>query len=88
MRALGLVIAAILLTTAYSAMAESRWLESKRLDPSEIKALCERASDVRKLARTQISAGGDERWRRLSRQELVIKVAGMGVPLSIPAAAT
>ncbi|MFY9877444.1 MAG: hypothetical protein WAL20_17660, partial [Rhodomicrobium sp.] len=79
MRALSLGIAAILFTTACSAMAESKWLESKRLDPSEIRALCERVSDVRMLARKQIGAAGDERWRRLSRQELVIEAAGMGV---------
>jgi len=80
MRTLSLSIAAILFATAYSAMAESKWLESKRLDLPEVKALCERVSDVRMLARKQISAAGDERWRRLSRQELVIEVAGMGVP--------
>ena len=49
MRTLSLGIAAILFTTACSAMAESKWLESKRLDPSEIRALCERVSDVRML---------------------------------------
>jgi hypothetical protein len=80
MRALSLSIAAILFATAYSAMAQSKWLESKHLDPSEIRALCERVSDVRMLARKQIGAAGDERWRRLSRQELVIEAAGMGVP--------
>ena len=31
------------------------------------------------LARTQIAVAGNERWRRLSRQELLIKIAGMGV---------
>jgi hypothetical protein len=61
-------------------MAESKWLESKRLDLPEVKALCERVSDVRMLARKQIGAAGDERWRRLSRQELVVEVAVMGVP--------
>ena len=80
MRTLSLGIVAILFATAYSAMAESKWLESKRLDPSEIRSLCERVSDVRTLARKQISAAADERWRRLSQQELVIEVAGMGVP--------
>ena len=80
MRALSLGISAIVLATAFSAMAESKWLESKRLDPSEIKALCERVSNVRNLARKQISSAGDERWRRLSQQELVIEAAGMGIP--------
>ena len=80
MRTLSLGIAAILFATAYSAMAESKWLESKRLDLPEIKSLCERVSDVRMLARKQIGAAGDERWRRLSRQELVIEGAVMGVP--------
>ena len=80
MRALILVTAAVLFATAYSAMAESKWLESGRLDVSEIRALCERVSDVRMLARMQILAAGDERWARLSRQELVIEVAGMGAP--------
>ena len=47
MRTLSLSIAAILFATAYSAMAESKWLESKRLDLPEVKALCERVSDVR-----------------------------------------
>jgi hypothetical protein len=84
MRALSLGIVTVLFATAYSAMAQSKWLESKRLDLSEIKALCERVSDVRMLARTQITAAGNEHWRRLSQQELVIEVAGMGVPLLDP----
>jgi hypothetical protein len=80
MHALRLGTAMVLFATAYSAMAESKWLESGRLEVPEIRALCERASDVRTLARMQISSAGDERWRRLSRQELVIEVAGMGTP--------
>ncbi len=79
MRARSLAIA-VLLATAYSAMARSKWLESKLLDLSEIRALCERVSDVRPLARMQIAVAGNERWRHLSRQGLVIEVAGMGVP--------
>jgi len=78
MRALSLGM--VLFATAYSAMAQSKWLESKSLDLPEIKALCERVSDVRMLARRQIASAGNEHWRRLSQQELVIEVAGMGAP--------
>jgi hypothetical protein len=60
------------------AMAQSRWLESGRLDSSEISALCERASDVRALARAQMTTTGGERWLRLSRQQLVVEAFVMG----------
>jgi hypothetical protein len=61
-------------------LAESKWLESGRLTVSEIKVLCDRVSDVRLLGRMQmITSGDDDRWRRLSRQELVIEGAAMGV---------
>ena len=80
MRALSLGTGVVLFATAYSAMAQSKWLESKSLDLPEIKALCERVSDVRMLARRQIASAGNEHWRRLSQQELVIEVAGMGAP--------
>ena len=69
----------ILFATSHSALAESKWLESRRLDASEIKALCDRVSDVRLLGRMQMITSGDDRWRRLSRQELVIEAAAMGV---------
>ena len=64
MRVLSLGIATVLFATPYL---------------RKIRALCERVSDVRMLARTQIAVAGNERWRRLSRQELLIKIAGMGV---------
>jgi hypothetical protein len=54
-------------------------LETGRLDVSEIKVLCDRVSDVRLLGRMQMLTSGDDRWRRLSRQELVIESAAMGV---------
>ena len=74
------IMATALFATANSAWAESKWLESGRLDTSEIKVLCERVSDVRQLARMQMISVGNERWRRLSRQELVIETAMMGLP--------
>ena len=81
MRALWLVIATVsFATTTDSALAESKWLESGRLEASEIKGLCERVGDVRLLARMQMISAGNERWRRLSRQELVIEAAVMGAP--------
>jgi len=80
MRALWLVTATALFATTHSAFAESKWLESGRLEASEIKVLCERVGDVRLLARMQMISAGDDRWRRLSRQELVIEAAVMGVP--------
>ena len=52
---------------------------SGRLKVSEIKVLCDRVSDVRLLGRMQMITSGDDRWRRLSRQELVIEAAAMGV---------
>jgi hypothetical protein len=79
MRALSLAIATYFAAT-HSALAESKWLESGRLDTAEIRALCDRVSDVRLLARMQMISAGNERWRRLSRQELVIEAAVMGAP--------
>src|SRR6516165_7490371 len=69
-----------LFATSHSALAESKWLEAARLNVSEIKALCDRVSDVRLLGRMQMIASGDDRWRRLSRQELVIEATAMGAP--------
>lgn len=80
MRALCLGTATVLFATMQLALAESRWLGSGRLDVSEITGLCERVSDVRLLARMQMISSGNARWRRLSRQELVIEAAAMGVP--------
>ena len=77
MRTLSSIVATLLFGTP-PAMAQSKWLESGRLDPSEVSALCERASDVRMLARTQMTTTGNERWRRLSRQELVVEAYIMG----------
>ena len=79
MRAFCLVIATALFATTHSALAESKWLESGRLEVAEIKVLCDRVSDVRLLGRMQMITSGDDRWRRLSRQELVIEAAAMGV---------
>jgi hypothetical protein len=85
MRTLGSIIAivflgevAFLFTTP--AMAQSKWLESGRLDPSEVNTLCQRASDVRSLARAQMTTTGNERWLRLSRQKLVVEAFIMGTP--------
>ena len=77
MRTLSPIVAALLFGTP-PAMAQSKWLESGRLDPSEVSALCERASDVRVLARTQMTTTGDERWLRLSRQQLIVEAFVMG----------
>ena len=84
MRALG-SIAVMLAFVTPPAMAQSQWLESARLTPSEVSALCERASNVRSLARSQMTTTGDERWRRLSRQELVVEAFVMGKPPLDPA---
>ncbi len=78
MRALYLPVALVLF--ANPALAQSKWLESKGMAAEEIRAVCERVSDVRLLARMQIMSTGDNRWRRLSRQELEIETAIMGVP--------
>ncbi|WP_406856125.1 hypothetical protein ABEG18_00400 [Alsobacter sp. KACC 23698] len=59
--------------------AKTEWLQSARLTGSEIAALCERVRDVRLLARMQMISSGSERWRKLSRQELVIESATVGV---------
>lgn len=79
MRALWCGMASVLFATN-SAMAESRWLQSGRLDVSDIRLLCEQVRDVRLLARMQMISSGNERWRSLSRRELVIEAAVMGVP--------
>jgi hypothetical protein len=80
MRAVWLGIAAIVLVTASSARAGSEWLDSRRLQASEIRAHCERVSDIRLLARMQMISSGNERWRRLSRQELAIEATVMEMP--------
>lgn len=80
MQVLRLVAVTLLLAANDRALAESAWLESDRLAVSELRALCERVSDVRMLARNQMIASGDARWRWLARQELVFEVAVMGVP--------
>lgn len=79
MRALGVCVLAMWLATPCSALAESKWLESQRLDAPEIGNLCEQVSGVRLLARMQMLASGNLRWRLLSRQELVIESTAMGV---------
>ena len=70
-------------------MAQSKWLESKRLDLSEIRALCERVSDVRMLARMQITIG----WQTngggdCCGKNWLLKSQVWACPRSIPAAAT
>jgi hypothetical protein len=73
------IVAATMLLAA-PALAESAWVESGRLEPAELRALCERLDDVRLLARMQMIASGDARWRRLSRQALAIEDLAMGAP--------
>jgi hypothetical protein len=80
MRALWLAVATSLFATTHSALAESKWLESGRLDVAEIRALCDQVDDVRLLARMQMISAGNARWRRLSRQKLAIEAAAMGAP--------
>ncbi|WIM11602.1 hypothetical protein [Enhydrobacter sp.] len=60
--------------------AESQWLESGRMSAAEVRALCERVSDVRLLARMQMISTGDARWRQFARQELVIEAVVIGMP--------
>lgn len=79
-RAVCLATATVVLATASSAFAGSEWLESRRLEVSDIRVLCERVSDIRLLARMQMISSGDERWRRLSRKELAVEATAMGVP--------
>lgn len=80
MRAVWLGTATVVLMTASSAFAESEWLDARRLEASKIRVLCERVSEVRLLARMQMIASGNQRWRWLSRQELAIEATIMGVP--------
>jgi hypothetical protein len=80
MRALYLITAIMLTATASSAQAETRWLQSGHLDVPDVAALCEQVKDVRLLARMQMIASGDEKWKRLSRQDLDLEAAVMGVP--------
>lgn len=75
---LWLGVAATLFATTSSTIADSTWLESGRLEVSEVKALCGQVSSVRLLARMQMIASSNERWRRLSRQELVVERVVMG----------
>ncbi len=79
MRTLSSMIVTLLLMTL-SAMAQSKWLESKNLDTSEVIANCKRASDVRTLARMQMISTGNQRWMRLSWQEFVVEAFVMGTP--------
>lgn len=70
----------VLFAMTHPALAQSKWLESKLLDVSEIRDLCESVSDVRLLARMQMISSGPNRWRQLSRQELAIEAVVMGAP--------
>ena len=70
----------LLLCNGRTALAETEWLQSGRLAVAEIRALCERVSDVQLLARKQMISTGNARWRLLSRQELVIEATVMGIP--------
>ncbi len=79
MRTLSTIIATLLFGTP-AAMGQSKLLESGQLDPSEVSALCEQASDVRVLARRQMITTGNEHWLRLSRQQLVVEAFVMGKP--------
>ena len=79
MRTLCLGVAMLLLCADRTALADE-WLESGRIAVAEIRALCERVSNVRLLARMQMISTGSASWRRLSRQELVIEGTAMGVP--------
>jgi hypothetical protein len=79
MRLLCLAAAALLASGPYPARAESAWLESGRLEPAEIQGLCARVSDARMLARMQMIAAGDARWRLLAREALVIEGVAMGI---------
>lgn len=79
MRMLWLGAVKLLVYTDRTAFADE-WLESGCLAVAEIRALCERVSDIRQLARMQIISTGNARWRRMSRQELVIEATVMGVP--------
>lgn len=80
MRAVGLGTAMLLFAMTNSVLAESKWLESKRLYVSEIRTLCGRVRDVRLLARMQMISSGNNRWRQLSRQDLVVELVMMGEP--------
>ncbi len=84
MRTLSTFVATLLLG-APPAMAQSKWLDSARLNPPEVRALCERATGVRELARMQMATSGNERWRLLSRQRLVVELFMMGAPPLDPA---
>ncbi|WP_291862831.1 hypothetical protein [Bradyrhizobium sp.] len=75
-----LCLAMLLLCNGRTALAETEWLQSGRLGVAEIRALCERVSDVELLARKQMISTGNARWRLLSRQDLVIEATVMGVP--------
>lgn len=80
MRALYVALAMVVFATTRQALAESKWLESRHIAVEEIKTLCARTSDVRQLARMQMISSGDNHWRRLAQQELVIETTIMGVP--------
>jgi hypothetical protein len=63
MRTLCLGVAMLLLCSDRTALADE-WLESGRLAVAEIRALCERVSNVRQLAQMQMISTGNARWRR------------------------
>lgn len=85
MRTLCLIAAIAFTATTSSAPAETRWLQSGRLDVPDIASLCEQVRDVRLLARMQMIASGGEKWKRLSRQDLDLEATVMGVPPLDPA---
>lgn len=79
MRALCLIAGMTCLALTSSVRGETAWLQSARLNGAEVASLCERVRDIRLLARMQMISSGSERWRRLSREELIVKVVTLGV---------
>jgi hypothetical protein len=79
MRTLFAGTAMLSLAVADPALGESEWVQSGRLAAGEIRALCERVGDLRLLARMQMISHGSARWLRLSRQEVAIEAAIMGI---------
>jgi hypothetical protein len=56
------------------------WVDASKLTQEELRAMCDRASDVKLLARMQMLTSTDAEWREFSRQALTIEGFAMGVP--------
>jgi hypothetical protein len=73
------LIALLAASWAGSPAVAADWVEASKLTQEELRAMCDRATDVKLLVRMQMLTSADAEWRQLSRQALTIEGFAMGV---------